>query len=284
MNDLLTFTDCLTKSELALEDVRLLRHQEYSSSRTTPYHLWVESPDKLNRYQSIHRIDRRARFQAPYWCSFVATPDGSTLFVGVFSIRRVGNPDQRWLHPFDDKPVSDTQEQDFDLYHCILTDHLADYIGRLYIEWGRGTRSWVQLATSEAGQSKTIREIKTEFQEPVFPGYTQFMVSLNNVPKMPASWVAILRQAKGIYLLTCPKTKEQYVGKAVGQDGFFGRWMEYSGSGHGGNIGLKSRDPSNYQISILEVGGTATTEKDYDMLESLWKRKLQSREMGLNRN
>ena len=38
--------------------------------------------------------------------------------------------------------------------------------------------------------------------------------------------------------------------------GFWGRWQDYIQTGHGGNLGLKSRDPSDYQISILEVAGT----------------------------
>lgn len=63
-----------------------------------------------------------------------------------------------------------------------------------------------------------------------------------------------------------------------------GRWREYFVTGHGGNVGLKSRDPSNYQVSILETVGSAATINDLATLETRWKHKLQSREMGLNRN
>ena len=87
-----------------------------------------------------------------------------------------------------------------------------------------------------------------------------------------------------MYLLTCPKTKEQYVGSATGEGGFWGRWQAYVKSGDGGNIALKSRDHSDYQISILEVAGTSSTQENIIQMEGLWKAKLQSREMGLNRN
>ncbi len=97
-------------------------------------------------------------------------------------------------------------------------------------------------------------------------------------------WIAILKNAKGVYLLTCPRTKEQYVGSAYGEDGFWGRWQEYVKNGHGGNIGLKSRDPSDYQVSILEVNGSSLGMEEIIGREGLWKQKLQSREMGLNRN
>ncbi len=85
-------------------------------------------------------------------------------------------------------------------------------------------------------------------------------------------------------MLTCPKTREQYVGSAAGADGFHGRWLSYARDGHGGNVGLKSRDPSDYQVSILEVAGSVATFEDILAMEALWKQKLQSREMGLNKN
>ena len=55
-------------------------------------------------------------------------------------------------------------------------------------------------------------------------------------------------------------------------------------TGHRGNVGLKSRDPSDYQVAILEVAGTAADHKDILEMEGRWQRTLQSREMGLNRN
>jgi len=104
------------------------------------------------------------------------------------------------------------------------------------------------------------------------------------VAGLPKTWIAILTQATGVYLLTCPKTKEQYVGSAYGDEGFWHRWMEYVMTGHGGNVALKSRENSDYQVSILEVAGTAASREDILGMESLWKGKLQSLEMGLNRN
>jgi hypothetical protein len=109
------------------------------------------------------------------------------------------------------------------------------------------------------------------------------MSALSELSAIPNAWIEALRSAKGVYLLTCPKTKEQYVGKASGSDGFWGRWQDYISNSHGGNILLKSRDPSDYQISILETVGSAN-ETDLDQLEARWKQKLQSREMGLNAN
>ena len=129
-----------------------------------------------------------------------------------------------------------------------------------------------------------ITELHTAFKEPDFPGFLNLVTTLSKIDAFPQEWIAALKYSKGIYLLTCPKTKEQYVGKADGEQGFWGRWQDYIRTGHGGNVALKSRDPSDYQVSILEVAGTRSTPDDIIKMEIQWKAKLQSREMGLNRN
>ncbi|WP_374523846.1 GIY-YIG nuclease family protein [Sphingopyxis sp.] len=284
MTQILHFNDILLKTGLHLDDVRLLRHQEYGPRGQTPYSLWVESPDKLRRYQEVQRTDRRPRFAAPFWASFVVQPDGKTMFVGIFAASLRGPANAGYLHPFDEKPLPAGEIGKVDQYDCLLTDHIRDLIGRLIIEWGPGTRSWVQRADSDAGRNKPIAEIRERFSEPHFPGYKKFISTLSGLANLPMGWRTALSSVSGIYLLTCPRTKEQYVGQAFGEAGFWGRWLSYVATGHGGNVGLKSRDLSDYQVSILEICGSDTTKGDLDFRESLWKRKLQSREMGLNRN
>jgi hypothetical protein len=60
--------------------------------------------------------------------------------------------------------------------------------------------------------------------------------------------------------------------------------MEYVMTGHGGIISLKSRERTDYQVSILEVAGSGSSPDDIRKKESRWKEKLQSREKGLNKN
>src|SRR3546814_1913142 len=79
-------------------------------------------------------------------------------------------------------------------------------------------------------------------------------------------------------------SSDLHVSSAYGEDGFLGRWTGYARDGHGGNIGLKSRELSDYQVSILEVCGSGLTVDEIIRVEALWKAKLQSREMGLNKN
>src|SRR3954471_24375369 len=125
------------------------------------------------------------------------------------------------------------------MYVCFALaplDAFAALSGRVVIEWGRGYLAWIQRADQ---QHKPIFELRRAYQDERFPGFADLILSLSGLPTVPPSWVAVLRAPKGVYLLTCPRTKEQYVGSATGEDGFWGRWRQYYETGHGGNVRLK---------------------------------------------
>ncbi len=175
-------------------------------------------------------------------------------------------------------PPSSEPEEVHDLR---LVDALGDYAGRLCIDWGGATRSWVQRADL---QDKSIVELARTMAEPPFPGFSGFIARLSDIAVLPPSWSTALAAARGIYLLACPRTNELYVGSATGETGFMGRWTHYVANGHGGNVALKAREPSDYQVSILKVAGSLASEAEILALEARWKAKLQSRDMGLNLN
>lgn len=276
----LTFNMLLREDGIEPRDVRLLRHQQASQSGLTPYAIWRDDHSELERYQSAQRVDRRPYFRGRYWASFVVPPDGSTLFVGVYEIGSHSPVPSDWIDPLHRQTAAQIG-RDLDIYDYRRLPAFDGYAGCLKIEWGDGKRSWNQRAHQ---QDKRIVELTQSFKEPEFPGYTSFICDLGALLNVPASWVAALSAVRGVYLLTCPRTREQYVGSAYGASGFWGRWQSYIVSGHGGNEGLRSRDPSDYQISILEVAGSGAAANDIIAMEQLWKAKLQSREMGLNRN
>ncbi|WP_417379961.1 GIY-YIG nuclease family protein [Gimesia sp.] len=275
----LMFNSILSEAGIPLEKVRLLRHQDQRAVKGfSPYELWRDDRQRFELYQSHQSFGNRIKIDHPYWASFVGTPSNETLFVGIYSVCYKGVL-------ANDIPAPHThnilEAGSCDAYELSLLPEFADLDGKLYIDWGLGTRSWIQRADNK---NKPITEIRTEFKEPDFPGFLQFVSPLSKLDTLPPGWISSLKATSGVYLLTCPKTKEQYVGSAYGKDGFWGRWQRYIIDGHGGNIALKSRDPSDYQVCILETAGTALTSDEIIHMESLWKAKLQSREMGLNRN
>jgi hypothetical protein len=265
--------------------VRLLRHQTGKVPGRTPYTLWRDDMRAFQRYQSTQDPTRRAYFDAPFWAAFVAPPSGGTLFVGLYEVNLVGQVPAGQIDPLTLREVgAEKAIGPYDLYDCRPVKELLEYVGRLFVHWGdssSASRAWVQRAER---QEKEIIELTRTFQEEAFPGFTKFIRPLSEIEAMPISWKEVLTASRGVYLLACPKTREHYVGSACGEGGFLGRWRDYVANSHGGNVGLKTRDPSDLQVSILEVAGSASSVEEILAVEASWKDKLLSRKIGFNRN
>jgi hypothetical protein len=270
----------LRDAGLQLRDIRFIRHKDKRAMKgRSPYELWRDNRSLFDSYQSTQSIANRQKLTAPYWAVFVVNLSDETMFAGIYTVKYRGLMEQDTPMPHMDGIID--KAGSCDVYDLVLQDTLHDLIGKLFIDWGPGALAWVQYAERN---NKPITELHKAFREPDFPGFLNFIQPLSKLANMPTSWNAVLKSSRGVYLLTCPKTKEQYVGSATGSDGFWGRWQAYIQTGHGGNIGLKSRDASDYQVSILEVAGTSATKDEILTMEGRWQSKLQSMEMGLNRN
>lgn len=81
------FNSLLEQFGLTPTDVILLRHQDkHAATGRTPYELWRDDRPAFELYQSFQRVDNRTKFtRAPRWASFVANPDGGTMFVGLYT-------------------------------------------------------------------------------------------------------------------------------------------------------------------------------------------------------
>jgi len=268
-------------------DVRLLRHQTGKVPGRTPYTLWRDDIAGFQRYQSTQDPSprQRSRFRARYWASFVAPPLGGTLFVGLYEVRLIGSVPAGAIDPLTLREVgADKKLVVYDEYDCHPMEELSDYVGRLFVHWGDSSsaaRAWIQRADQ---QDKEVVELARSFREEDFPGYTRFVRPLSEVETMPSSWKQALAASRGVYLLVCPKTREHYVGAAYGEGGFLARWRDYAATSHGGNKGLIEREPSDWQVSVLEVAGSAASVEDIIAMEAAWKTKLHSRTIGLNLN
>ena len=143
-----------------------------------------------------------------------------------------------------------------------------------------GTRSWSQWWKND----KPIVEIRAAPVEDPFPGFHSFRLPVDDIEMVPATWRAVLSSVAGVYLLVCQDTGQQYVGSAHGEAGFYGRWLEYAHTGHGGNKLLKANQKQNFQVSILEVVSSTTSTSELIHREQEWKHKLGSQVFGLNAN
>lgn len=277
---MLTFNQVLAVAGLKPDGVRLLRHKDSTPKvHRALYDAAMSLDPRFAQYQERQGTPQViAHFRAAkYLAGFVAEPGtGRTVFAGVWE--RLDQRTVRKGNPFaEESPESKAVE--FDTRRLKVFD---DYCGRLVIEWGDAARAWVQRADN---QDKAIVELRRVKQEPEFPGMREFRASLHEVEGLHQGWVQVLKNARGVYLIVRRKTGEQYVGSAYGADGFFGRWLGYQ-DGHGGNVKMRELGAaaSEYDVSILEAAGSEDTMEDICARETLWKEKLGTRVVGLNRN
>lgn len=275
---LLTFQMMVIQAGLEPRSVRLLRHAKRQGAPGMSHlQAWRERRDIFEAYQATQPVRMRGFFDVPYWASFVATPDKRTLYVGMYRIERAEDAIPSFQCPLTGLI---TPEGRVDRYSTEPMTEFVPYEGKMVIDWGAGTRSWGQYANRRI---KPIIELRREESEAPYPGHSKFVRQLSEVEALPNAWCAVLQAARGIYLLTCPRTREQYVGAAFADGGFLARWIQHALM-TGDAIAFRSREPEDYRVSILEVAGSLATDDDIVRMEQRWKEKLQSREMGLNRN
>jgi hypothetical protein len=151
------FNSVLTEAGLNLAEVRLLRHKDNRASKgRSPYELWRDDLQAFLQYQSLQRISMRTRLNTAYWASFVVTSSDETMFVGIYSVKYKGLLAK-------DTPMPHMDGVDIarscDEYDLSLDNPLSDLVGKLFIEWGKGYKAWVQRADL---QNKKVVKLRTD--------------------------------------------------------------------------------------------------------------------------
>lgn len=170
-------------------------------------------------------------------------------------------------------------------FDLVETDDMADLRRRLVIEW-RSPRAWRINGSTAAG----YQVIEIADSQPVpFPGFDELVLDYPKLQRVMTeqryhSWQVALSSVIGIYLITDTSDGRHYVGKADGVENIRQRWGSYASNGHGGNMELIPLDPKNFRYSLLRVFDPGTPKSKIDAAESHYKRALDSRAHGLNRN
>jgi len=169
----LMFNSILKQEGVAPAETILVRHQDQRAEKgRTPFELWRFDALAFDAYQSNQNPNRRSQFsRASYWASFVATPAGDTLFIGVYRAAYVCLLDQ-------DRPKPHMRGVDVagsnDVYNLQRQPAFDDLIGRLTIEWGEGARAWIQRAEL---QNKPVAELRQRDADPRVSGLPEFLES-----------------------------------------------------------------------------------------------------------
>ena len=129
----LRFNQLLVEAGIDPADVRLLRHQTNLGGGRSLIEAWRTDRATFEDYQSLQLTAKRSSFMRPYWAAFLGTWDGRTLFAGLYAASAPILVDEPTEVPLTGTTASPGT---VDRFTTTLTDSLADYVGRLYIDWG----------------------------------------------------------------------------------------------------------------------------------------------------
>jgi hypothetical protein len=278
---LLDFREILERRGVDLRTTRLVRHDKKALAEHR------KSPALLAHFVAAQAADKDPYKNARQVFQFLPeTADGPLSGALLVAAHSIG---ESWRFGDGSRPFpgyrTDSIYPPFPediVYDLIPLPGFDDLFERLVIGW-KAPIAWSQWAGGKAS-AKPVLELRRNAAEPPFPGFLDFHETVEQVPLLPHAWQVALASVGGVYLLTCMRTGEQYVGSASGADGFLGRWLAYAANGHGGNKLLKTRAPARYKVSVLEVYGPGAALSDILGRESAWKRKLGSLAHGLNAN
>lgn len=254
----------------ARTDVKVLRHRGKASED-----LWgLHRNGLFEAYQSHQGWDVFTR--ASYLISFIAEQSRYARFAGVWQVTgrsKLTNGEYRYR-----------------------TNQLAgfeDLVGRLIVDWGRGTRSWTQWLHGPG--NKDVFEIWPPNYVRDFPGFYDFTLAFDELaeivrnPESHREWKRMLSAFGAIYIIT-DQFGQQYVGSASGRGGIWARWSSYVDEPSGGNKKLGALLRGNpgafkgFRFSLLRVLEAEAPREDVLTQEAQFKRKLGSRAIGLNAN
>ena len=289
---MLEFNDLLEKNKISPSNVLIMRHRpiETSLRRVLPWFA-SDKPHLFNAYQQIQAgvNAERALQRASILASFIGEKPKLATFVGLFEVgesREISEreywqiPAMKELHRYGlQKGALRQNSLWFDLKQAEL---FQQHQGRLVIEWSGLERSWYRWAHKNTFPIAQLLETSSFAEQ--MPDWKEISLTWMELNSLPSAWQTSMSQWRGIYLIFDALDGKSYVGSAYGADNILGRWLNYASTGHGGNKALRKRDPTNFIFSILERVSPDLDTESVVSLESTWKRRLNTREYGLNEN
>lgn len=289
---MLDFKSLLTLGDIDPGDTLIVRHVpvEKQLRQILPW-LVVERPELWEAYQRVQWESlEKAMTGKRYVASFIGEQSGTATFAGLY---RIGSHEVLDHAGYIDLPGNrelmalGMTGRTPDMPDCLAFDlepvdlHGA-WIGRLTIQWPKPYQQWWRYAERGTFEVLTI-EAESRFV-PQMPDWQDIVLNWQELQNLPASWQSSLSEWRGIYLIYDTTRRASYVGSAYGADNIHGRWQDYARNGHGGNTDLKNSSPADLRFSILQRTSPDLDPAAIIEIEASWKKRLHSREFGLNRN
>ena len=269
---------------LDIEKTKIVRHPLNKQDIRDIYKLGM-----IEAYQS--KQSKPVFDNCKYIVSFIGTSGTEARFIGVYEIlERLEGEIIKTRMP-EGFPYPEQFDEGY-YYVMRKLDVMDDLYKRLTVDWVNAV-SWAQWAKND----KRIISIAPE-EQLIFPGYEDVILSYTDLFEVIyggekyQKWRDALSNVNGIYLICDVGRNKQYIGSTYNQEGILGRWKNYIDTYHGGDkelIAHLSKYPNaykNFQFTILRILPKSVTDKEATMIESLYKRKLNTRntEYGMNLN
>lgn len=168
---------------------------------------------------------------------------------------------------------------------------MDEYVDRLFIEWTNPTANYGRYIEDEKyfvqsllpSKDNSIGSRPKNFFE-IHLNYAT-LKKLFEYPNENMEWQNYLKSRCGVYYVddTADQENGRYVGSAYGEDGFWGRWANYSNKTDG-NKDFKGRDYEKFVFSILWETLPNTDMTTVVRVENEFKVSLGTRVKGLNNN
>jgi len=242
-------------------------------------------------FEEYQRINGEERFECDYLISFIAKESKKALFWGIFKVNGKINANKANIKDEYLKELYNNDFSNYVYYDLQKQSGFEDLEQRVIIDWGGSTRAWVQKKCD-----KEIIEIKPKGFVEDFSGYLNFVLPFKKLERIVINsdanymWKNKLSSVSGIYLILDKETGKQYIGSAYGENGIWGRWVNYIKTGSGGNKYLiellknNEKYKYNFQFTILQTLPINLKADEVIEYEELYKEKFGSRAFGLNRN
>ncbi|OAI25469.1 GIY-YIG nuclease family protein [Methylomonas koyamae] len=289
---MLTLVDLFKHYDLNPAEIKLVRHgteKTVEKNLSNPYILefFQTKREQFCDYQSFQLPKKFDK--AKHIAAFARTRGTTALFLGIWDVNGhlpVSDFDEQLSRRFADWKKQYGWTDDMVCYDLIPNPKMEELSQRLVIDWGKGTLAWVQNGTTP----KNILEIKPKNSIDQFKSYDEVLLGYQDLKQLlndaaaNSEWVIKLSAVKGVYLIRDRLKGKLYVGSAYGDKGIYGRWAEYARNGHGNNQQLKELDYYHFEFSILETLPFGFEDDAVIARENRWKKRLGTREFGLNSN
>ncbi|HXG51766.1 MAG TPA: GIY-YIG nuclease family protein [candidate division Zixibacteria bacterium] len=278
------------------QHVLVLRHRplEAELNKVLPW-LAAERPDVFNAYQQTQtkQVEQEMK-RAAYVAAFIGHEPGKALFVGLYSVKgwKPITPKEYWQIPanvelksFGHKGFTKKSSRSSILWFDLApTDFYDHWKGKLIICWPPLDKNWHRWAHRPKNEMPVHAILEESVLDAAMPEWDAIDLTWDQLRVLPARWKSRLSEWRGVYYIFDTSDGKGYVGSAYGESNLLGRWLTYAAHGHGDNRLLRERNPRKFRFTILQRVSPDMKTPEMIELESSWKRRLHTREYGLNDN